>query len=1030
MKPGLRTYLFAVIISSMGIHVFASNTYDTENHVLDAGAFYNYNSISANVTDMFRYGEFHTSLFTGRLQVSVPIYKVDDPDFNMDIALHYNAEGFKPRKHSGYVGYNWHLEAGGCITREVQGLPDEIYGIEAVNSGAHYSGGVEGMYHFITQNPDAENMNKNDIFALPLAPDSQACLTGNNLWINVGNGCTYKVDYMPDIFHFNFLGRKGSFMINNTGEVQIISGDFVDVDLSGILADWDKRHPDKTPYYAFPMYPEKNSSITIRTTDGYTYIFGGDISKLEYTVNACDRSHFLPLVLNDYTGIELNPATVSSWHLSKIIAPNQRVVTFYYKPAGEDEWANILDDYPVSVPKEDDPLWEFNEYFDRFGRYYQVQATLHDNIMKNNVLYGQFTDEEYQCLLNFYNPPYIHVGDLFYMYSATKTCVLDSILISGDQPLKIIFNNSQESKAMYDSSAYAINSKRQYQLDSIRILASGRNIKTANLSYNYKSSGGQHPSNWRFLSSAHVSGVGTYQMTYNNGSYPDLYNLGLTHAGIYHVESGTSDESDDYGYYVNNSTIALLEKLIYPTGGYQTYSYEPYHFNKKRKYSVLTDSSVEMNTTNESGTKKGARIREVKTFDKINHQIERKLYTYADGVFYDNLRVYNLANDLYPQYGWPIRYTANYGLLETHIGYGKVTEEVTNAQGDTYTTIYQFDTGDNSYTTQNDANMNERYYCDNRKFGIMEGQLLYGSKLKKWGKLLYVKNYESNNTLQRLIHYDYNNTQLCNDTVVIFNCGYGYALAKKLYINPDVITAQVTTNYSNGDSLVNSKFYAYDSKLRVKTDIIEDSRDIQHFTKYFYPDDIPGVTNMGSSPPPLCLMILGHRVGTPVETISGYISGQTEYITGGTIDIYKNIIFPENNISSRLYKTLSLSLSEPTTTYQPMSVSNGEISYDARYKLDCEYEFDIMYRPTSIKPFGRTPTTLTWDGIYKTSQTTGNQTWTYTYIPHVGVSSITDPRGITTYYTYDSAGRLVEEYQLVNENKQILNVYQYHIKTE
>ena len=1040
MKQSLRTYLFVAIISSMGTYIYADNTHDINNHVFDAGAFYNYNSTSAHVTDMFRYGEFQTSLFTGRLKVSVPIYRVDDPDFKMDISLHYNAEGFKPRKHSGYVGYNWHLEAGGCITREVQGLPDEIYGIEAVNSGAHYSEGVEGMYHFITQNPDAVNLNKNDIFVLPLAPDSQSCVTGTCQWVNVGNGCTYKVDYMPDIFHFDFLGHKGSFMINNAGEVQIISGDFVDVDLSGILADWEPRFPLSLLGTSYPMYPKVNSTITIRTNDGYTYIFGGDLSKLEYTVNAHGRSEFLPPP-QFYNSILINPSTVSTWHLAEVIAPNMRTMTYYYKPAKKPDMYELLYEMldsiqnaqACSISGTNDPLWEFNEYFDRLGWYYQRQAVLHDNIINNNILYGQYTDEEYQCLLDFYSPPYIHVGGSYYMYSATKTCVLDSILVSGEQPLKIIFDNSQESIAMYDSSAYVVNSKRNFQLDSIRILSSGRTIRTANLSYSYNRSYGQHPSNWRFLNTAYISGVGAYQMTYNNGSYPDLYNLGYLHSGIYHVESGTSDESDDYGYYVNSYSIALLQKLTYPTGGYQTYSYEPYHFDKKRKYSVLTDSNVEMNTINESGTKKGARIRQVDTYNKYNHLVESKSYTYSNGIFYDNLKVYNLAEDLYPQSGWPIYCNANYGLLETHIGYGKVTEEVTNPQSGNYTTIYHFDMGDDFYTTQNDANMNERYFCDNRKFGIMEGHLSYGSKLNKWGKLLSVKNFVSNNTLRRLTHYDYNNSQLYNDTVVIFNCGYGYAIAKKLYVYPDVLTQQVTTDYNNGDSLVNSKSYTYDNRLRVKKETVEDSRSVRHFTKYTYPDDVPGANSLSGTPHPLFLLIHKNRIGVPVETLSGYISGNNEYITNGTIDIYQNHTYPENGnhfAGTCLYRSLSLALSDPITTHQPMSVSNGEVSYDPHYKLDCEYDFDRMYRPVTIKPYGETETTFTWDGIYLTSKTTGNQTWTYTYIPHVGVSSMTDPRGITTYYTYDTAGRLVEEYQLVNGNKQILNVYQYHIKTE
>ena len=39
---------------------------------------------------------------------------------------------------------------------------------------------------------------------------------------------------------------------------------------------------------------------------------------------------------------------------------------------------------------------------------------------------------------------------------------------------------------------------------------------------------------------------------------------------------------------------------------------------------------------------------------------------------------------------------------------------------------------------------------------------------------------------------------------------------------------------------------------------------------------------------------------------------------------------------------------------------------------------------------------------------------TYTYSPLVGVTSVTDARGLTTYYTYDSTGRLTECYILKN----------------
>ena len=133
-----------------------------------------------------------------------------------------------------------------------------------------------------------------------------------------------------------------------------------------------------------------------------------------------------------------------------------------------------------------------------------------------------------------------------------------------------------------------------------------------------------------------------------------------------------------------------------------------------------------------------------------------------------------------------------------------------------------------------------------------------------------------------------------------------------------------------------------------------------------------------------------------------------------------------------LYKTLSLALTEPipVSNYQWMSVNGKSVLYDPRYKLDCEYQFDIMDRITSIKPFGSFETKYTWNGIYPATKTIGNLTWTYTHIPHVGVNSITDPRGIVTFYDYDTAGRLIKEYQIVNNKEQILKAYLYHIKTE
>ena len=52
---------------------------------------------------------------------------------------------------------------------------------------------------------------------------------------------------------------------------------------------------------------------------------------------------------------------------------------------------------------------------------------------------------------------------------------------------------------------------------------------------------------------------------------------------------------------------------------------------------------------------------------------------------------------------------------------------------------------------------------------------------------------------------------------------------------------------------------------------------------------------------------------------------------------------------------------------------------------------------------------------------------TYTYIPLVGISSVTDANGARTTYTYDVDGRLVETKDC---NGHVIDRYSYHFKNE
>ena len=260
------------------------------------GYYMNYSNyiVSPHVADMYSYGDIENSLFTGRLNMSIPIYSLNDPDFQLDIALRYNSEGFKPRKHAGYVGYSWFLEAGGCITREIENYPDELF--QQHPQETYYA---EGMLHFSKQHV----YSPDQVFNLTDSTIYEVC---GACGYNIGNSCKSDVDYMPDIFRFNFHGYQGTFIINNRGKPVIFEGDFVEINISRLTDNSSLANANTIPF------PNDSSRITIRTMDGYTYVFGGNLSCLEYSVDAVNGQTFVNMQNLQRVW---NPA-VSTWYLT------------------------------------------------------------------------------------------------------------------------------------------------------------------------------------------------------------------------------------------------------------------------------------------------------------------------------------------------------------------------------------------------------------------------------------------------------------------------------------------------------------------------------------------------------------------------------------------------------------------------------------------------------------------------------------------------------------------------------------------
>lgn len=947
----------------------------------------------------------HMSLFTGRMSYSIPIYTISDQDFHIDIALRYSSEGFKPFLPAGSCGQDWTMIAGGHITRSVQGLPDDLnyYGRITKWWYQHDTDNKIGIRGFIIgkekgyaralalMNESDSIPQKEKVFNMDSTVYSDSC------GINFRQGMW--IDYMPDIFCFNFCGYNGRFMINNSGKVVILSGDFVDVDISGLETNRGTEY-DEFSWNVSGSSPKgflqsgESSQIIIKTTDGYTYVFGGSIDALEYSIetqkNQISEEAF---------------SIINAWHITKITAPNGRSLDFYYKSP-------------------------------RF-RTKKTPEDIHSFITDYD-----WTEEDGDS---------IHIS-----YRLQNECILQSIENSDSIKLKVSFYTSQEDHKRYNHPDYVWCTKHQ-KLDSIVITGGENVLRRVDLSYIYitNEQKSQYAPYWRYLKEVAISGVGKYTMDYE--STPWNINMYPTTNAEYKAMV------DRYGFWRESSLTGMLSQVSLPTGGFLKFTYENHDYGIERCFTQWYDQcNVKLSQiTNKDAIIGGVRVKSIETYSKAEKLEEQKNFSYqmddkSTGVFYNIYEVYRDSTK------FPIAHPNNYNMIPSHIGYSYVEQETVIGDEKTKTT-FSFDIGRHMYESINNNLIRRNYdtpYFEVEK-EVCSGSLTYDGILISPGKITYIESYVGNRNVKS-VRYVYNSILLqsspfyqpidfgntytlgCVDTIVCLST-YSAHITRKLFVCPDVLEKVIIHEYDvNGKLMVTTQDVLYDKKLRPKEIRTIDSRGRELFTKHTYPDDVVGAGQMYGTPSPLFIMIHTNRIGTPVETISGYIENGTEYITGGALNLYAqntysvpldiNLPYTIQGLyfCPYLFKTLSLTSLEPIniSDFHHFSMSNGEMSYDKHYKLTCQYNYDLMYRLTSITPFGKMTTRYTWNGMNPVTKTIGNQIWKYDYIPYVGIKSITDPRGNTTYYTYDADGRLVEEYKMVNGNKQIMNAYQYHIKTE
>lgn len=80
--------------------------------------------VSPNAASLGLYGAIPVGHYTGTPDISLPIYEIDLDGKEIPITLSYHASGIRINQDASWVGLGWSLQAGGAITKEVRGWDD------------------------------------------------------------------------------------------------------------------------------------------------------------------------------------------------------------------------------------------------------------------------------------------------------------------------------------------------------------------------------------------------------------------------------------------------------------------------------------------------------------------------------------------------------------------------------------------------------------------------------------------------------------------------------------------------------------------------------------------------------------------------------------------------------------------------------------------------------------------------------------------------------------------------------------------
>ncbi|WP_448103702.1 carbohydrate binding domain-containing protein [Pedobacter panaciterrae] len=256
-----------------------------------------------------KYTDVPVSNYTGIPNIEIPIHTIKTNDLSSPVSLSYYSGGIRVDEESSRIGLGWTLNAGGLISRSVNGVDDFKPTTGYLNNPipGYHDAGVTSFFQ-----AQGSTMMVTDGAANPTISLGGNTTNLTGFLPGPGDSEDTWYDMEPDVFNYNFNGYSGKFTIKKNKEVIKENQDAIQIKLLN----------------------NDGTSWQITTPNGIRYLFD-KVEKARFQSTAGSFSEY-----------------ITTWYLTKIISLNGVEIVFSYLDNGSytvKSYNNLNEKYILAV---------------------------------------------------------------------------------------------------------------------------------------------------------------------------------------------------------------------------------------------------------------------------------------------------------------------------------------------------------------------------------------------------------------------------------------------------------------------------------------------------------------------------------------------------------------------------------------------------------------------------------------------------------------------------------------------------------